>query len=55
MEHLIGGELFDKIMKLGYFSEKTAASYMYEILTAISYCHSQKIVHRDLKPENIIL
>jgi serine/threonine protein kinase len=28
---------------------------MYQILDAISYCHSQKLGHRDLKPENIFL
>ena len=36
-------------------SEKMAARFMYETLSAISYCHSKGIVHRDLKPQNLLL
>ena len=28
---------------------------MYQIFSAINYCHSMKIMHRDLKPENILI
>jgi calcium-dependent protein kinase len=49
-----GGELFDKIYTNGSFSERNAAHLTYEMLTAISYCHSQGVVHRDIKPENFV-
>lgn len=53
-EYCSGGELFDRIVKAGSFSEKKAARVMTELLLAINYCHNNKIVHRDLKPENIL-
>jgi len=50
-----GGELFDKIISLRYLTEEMAAETMYQILSAIAYCHDRNIVHRDLKPENLLL
>mmetsp|Transcript_3807 Transcript_3807/g.3603 ORF Transcript_3807/g.3603 Transcript_3807/m.3603 type:complete len:304 (+) Transcript_3807:20-931(+) len=50
-----GGELFDRIKELDYFSENQAAKYMFDITSAIKYCHEAGIVHRDLKPENLLL
>jgi calcium-dependent protein kinase len=50
-----GGELFNKIVELEKFKEKQAARYMYQIISAISYCHSHHVLHRDLKPENLLL
>ena len=54
-EYCNGGELFDKIKSLNSLSERMAADYMKQILSAIVYCHENKIVHRDLKPENLLL
>ena len=53
-EYCQGGELFDRIKKAKCFSESMAAKIMYQILSAVVYCHSRNIVHRDLKPENIL-
>mmetsp|Transcript_800 Transcript_800/g.734 ORF Transcript_800/g.734 Transcript_800/m.734 type:complete len:332 (+) Transcript_800:23-1018(+) len=54
-EFCSGGELFDKIVSLDNFTERIAADYIRQILSAIVYCHERKIVHRDLKPENLLL
>ncbi|CEM35351.1 unnamed protein product [Vitrella brassicaformis CCMP3155] len=54
LELCTGGELFDRIIEEGYFTEKNAAVLMKQILAAVYYLHSHKIVHRDLKPENFL-
>lgn len=53
-EYLTGGELFDWIQHYKRFDEVSAAHFMKQILSAVSYLHKHKIIHRDLKPENIV-
>ncbi len=50
-----GGELYQEIIDHGPFNENYSAYVMYQIFSAINYCHNMKIVHRDLKPENILI
>ena len=50
-----GGELFQEIVDKGPFNESYSAFVIFQILSAINYCHNMKIVHRDLKPENILI
>ena len=38
-EYIDGGELFDKITQVKYFSEKEAAVIMKQLLSAVVYCH----------------
>ena len=54
MELCQGGELFDKIIELGHFSEKVAAKLLSQMLASISFLHGHGIAHRDLKPENFL-
>jgi len=55
MELVTGGELFDKIVEKGSYTESDAATLVRKIVSAVAYLHSQNIVHRDLKPENLLL
>merc|ERR1712000_781480 len=54
-ELVTGGELFDKIVELGAYTEAAAATLVLNMVSAIDYLHSMNIVHRDLKPENLLL
>lgn len=44
-----GGELFDRIVEKGSYTEKDASDLIRQILLAVDYLHGQGIVHRDLK------
>lgn len=54
-EVLSGGELFDYIIQSKQLTEPMAAKIMFQLFSAVSYCHERQIVHRDLKPENLLL
>lgn len=49
-----GGELFDRIVQQGRFTEHDAAIVILQMLEAIAYLHKNNIVHRDIKPENVL-
>lgn len=52
---LVGGELFDRIIREHSFSEFEAAKVINQVCSALVYLHNLNIVHRDLKPENLLL
>lgn len=54
MELVTGGELFDRIVAKGSYTERDASKLIKQILQAVDYMHDQGIVHRDLKPENLL-
>ncbi|XP_067253135.1 calcium/calmodulin-dependent protein kinase IGa [Chanodichthys erythropterus] len=54
MELVSGGELFDRILDRGVYTEKDASRVIKQVLEAVSYLHQNSIVHRDLKPENLL-
>jgi len=55
MELCEGGELFDRIVAKGHYTEKSAAAIFRTILKVVAQCHVLGVMHRDLKPENFLL
>ncbi|XP_051118367.1 calcium-dependent protein kinase 24-like [Andrographis paniculata] len=54
MELCQGGELFDRIVKRGHYSERAAAAAIKTMLEVVKVCHEHGVMHRDLKPENFL-
>lgn len=55
MELCAGGELFDRIIAKGHYSERAASSICRSIVSVVHICHFMGVMHRDLKPENFLL
>ncbi|KAL5711037.1 non-specific serine/threonine protein kinase [Ranunculus cassubicifolius] len=55
MELCGGGELFDRIIQRGHYSERKAAELTRIIVGVVDTCHSLGVMHWELKPENFLL
>ena len=54
MELCEGGELFDRIVARGHYTERAAASVARTVAEVVRMCHANGVMHRDLKPENFL-
>ncbi|OVA02704.1 Protein kinase domain [Macleaya cordata] len=54
MELCEGGELFDRIVARGHYTERAAAAVTRTIMDVVQLCHQHGVIHRDLKPENFL-
>lgn len=54
MEYCKGGAVVEMLHKCKNKSENTISYIIKQLLSALSYMHSQNIVHRDIKLDNIV-
>lgn len=43
------------LLWLQFMDPSVVKSYLYQINSAILYCHQRRILHRDLKPQNLLI
>jgi serine/threonine protein kinase len=55
MNYVEGESLGDRVERVGASSEAQVLDWADQLLTALSYCHSQGIFHRDVKSHNVII
>ncbi|EPB78846.1 kinase domain protein [Ancylostoma ceylanicum] len=54
MEMASGGEMYERVVSKGRYSESEARQALKMLLNGLAYLHSLRITHRDLKPENLL-
>ncbi|KAI1052654.1 hypothetical protein LB507_009790, partial [Fusarium sp. FIESC RH6] len=55
LEFAAKGELYKHLQKESRFTEKKAARFTAQVVSALQYLHRKNIIHRDIKPENILV
>lgn len=54
MEYLSGGDLVDRVQRLGPLAPAQALERIAEVLAALQHAHDLGVVHRDVKPQNLL-
>ena len=54
IELLSGGELFDRIIQKGNYTERDACILISQVLKGLEEIQKLSIIHRDIKPENLM-
>lgn len=55
MELIRGGDLFDAVVSVKCYPERTVRYLFRQMCDSLKYLHDRDIIHRDLKPENFLV
>jgi len=55
LEHALFGDLLRQLDHFGSLSQARTLGVVYQISSALRYCHKKRVLHRDLKPSNVLL
>jgi calcium-dependent protein kinase len=55
MEPWEGSLLIDCLSEMSNLNEKVIANIIFQILSAVAYCHTKSVIHRDLNPKIIFI
>ena len=56
VSELVGdGDLYKLIEELKVLNEQLSLKILYQLLSAVTYLHSENVFHGDIKPENIMI
>jgi cyclin-dependent kinase-like len=51
LEHTI----LEELEKNGSLDFSTSRKYIFQVLRALNFIHSNNVIHRDIKPENVLV
>lgn len=54
LELATGGELLDRVISRGSFTERDVTKALIMVSRGLSYIHALGVIHQDLKPENLL-
>ena len=55
MDYIAGQTLEEVVQARRMLTEQDALAWMFQVMDAVRYLHTNRIIHRDIKPQNIII
>ena len=53
-DYCTGGDLLERVFRRGRISERLAAEYIHQIVSAVGCCHEQGVVLKEIRPDHVM-